>query len=178
MNVRPLTGGITSSVHALDIVDARGVRHPLVMRRYTNLEHTDEHLPMLVTHEAATLAELGTCALGTPSPVAADPTGEHGGVPALLMTRVPGRMLLSPRDPASWSQQIAAALPLIHALRSDTDRVMRAVDAERLEPPIWAHDPGSGTLPSPLHDNRHPSTSRVSCTATTSSSTCSGHASD
>jgi aminoglycoside phosphotransferase (APT) family kinase protein len=94
-----------------------------------------------IEHEAAVLTALAACALPTPCLVATDPSGEHAGAPALLMTRLPGRMLLTPKDPANWAQQIAAALPSIHALSSDIDWNMNLRDVERLETPRWARDP-------------------------------------
>src|SRR5436190_14391960 len=93
VNVRALTGGISSSVHALDVVDARGTRHPLVIRRYLD---ADEHATV-VSREASTLVALERSALPTPCLVAADPSGQYAGAPAVLMTRLPGRMLLTPK---------------------------------------------------------------------------------
>src|SRR5260221_9825425 len=75
VNVRALTGGISSSVHALDIVDARGTRHPLVMRRYLD---GDEHATA-VSREASTLVALDRSTLATPCLVAADPSGQNAG---------------------------------------------------------------------------------------------------
>jgi aminoglycoside phosphotransferase (APT) family kinase protein len=136
VNVRALTGGISSSVHALDIVDARGTRHPLVMRRYLDGE---EHATV-VSREASTLVALEQSTLPTPCLVTADPSGEYAGAPALLMTRLPGRMLLTPKDPATWAEQIAATLPRIHSLAIDTDSVVNVLDARQFEVPGWARD--------------------------------------
>jgi aminoglycoside phosphotransferase (APT) family kinase protein len=141
VNVRPLTGGVASSVHALDVVDGDGQRHQLVLRRHLDDEDADGRRAEFIDHEAAVLTALTACALPTPCLVATDPSGEHAGAPALLMTRLPGRMLLDPKDPASWAQQIAAALPHIHALTPNTDWTEQARDADRLEIPTWARDP-------------------------------------
>ena len=135
VNVRPLTGGISSSVHALDVADG-GERHRLVLRRYLD---DGEHRAKAIDHEAAVLTALTSCSLPTPDLIATDPTGEHAGTPALLMTRLPGRMLLEPKDRASWARQIAAALPHIHALTPRTDWTKQA-RRDGLEVPAWAHD--------------------------------------
>jgi aminoglycoside phosphotransferase (APT) family kinase protein len=139
-NVRALTGGIASSVHALDVVDSHGERHRLVLRRYPGDEWAGKSRADLIDHEAAALTALTGCALPTPRLVATDPSGEQAGNPALLMTRLPGRMLLTPKDPVSWAQQIVTALPPIHALPLDTDWTVDVSDAVRLEIPSWARN--------------------------------------
>lgn len=136
VNVRPLTGGVSSSVHALDIVDARSTRHPLVMRRYLD---DDDHATD-VSEEASTLVALERSTLPAPGLVAADPSGQDAGAPTVLMTRLPGRMLLTPGDPARWREQIAAMLPRIHSLAIDTDSVVDILDASQFGIPTWARD--------------------------------------
>lgn len=137
VNVRPLTGGVASSVHALDVLNDDGQRQRLVLRRYLDDE---QHRAGSISHEGAVLTALATCDLPTPCLVATDPSGEHAGAPALLMTRLPGRMLLDPNDRASWAQQIATALPHIHALTPRSDWTAPAHD-DGLKIPIWARDP-------------------------------------
>lgn len=139
--IRRLTGGIASSVHALDVIDRQGTRHRLVVRRYVESGIPSDHAPPVVDAEARTLRALAPSDVPSPRLVAADPSGEESGAPALLMTRLPGRMLLTPRDPASWSRQIARALPHIHALPLDTSPVIGPRDVGSLEPPDWARDP-------------------------------------
>jgi aminoglycoside phosphotransferase (APT) family kinase protein len=135
-----MTGGVASAVHALDVVDRRGTPHRLVVRRYVQSGIPAEHGAPVVDAEARTLRALESSAVPSPRLVASDPSGEESGVPALLMTRLPGRMLLTPRDPAAWLQQIARALPPIHALPADAYPVIGPRDTDTLEPPEWAHD--------------------------------------
>ena len=51
----------------------------------------------------------------TPRPLALDAEGIWFGVPALVMTQVPGRVDASPGDVDDWLRQLAQAMATIHA---------------------------------------------------------------
>src|SRR5262245_53025428 len=112
---RRLSGGIASSVHGLSIMDAHGLRHRLVIRRYMGADQR-EWGASAVRREAAVLSALERSGLPAPRFVDADPDGLRAGTPAIVMSRVPGRIHLTPSDPESWLQQMAALLPRIHEL--------------------------------------------------------------
>lgn len=62
------------------------------------------------------------------------------------MTRIAGRVHLTPRDPESWLGQMAGLLPRIHAAAIDApayDRrpVASWIGAAELQPPPWASRP-------------------------------------
>lgn len=63
-------------------------------------------------HEAFVLEQLQQTPVPAPEVLAV-------GDGMLLMTRMPGRVDLQPRDPESWIRQLAAMLPVIHALPID-----------------------------------------------------------
>lgn len=108
---RRLTGGITSAVHRLTV--ARGDRRfSVVLRRYP---HGDGTAPGAVTREAGTLTSLASTGISAPRVLAACADGSDSVDPAVLMTRVPGRVWLAPDDPERWLQQIAIAAATIHA---------------------------------------------------------------
>lgn len=52
--------------------------------------------------------------LPVPTPVALDAEGEWFGCPALVMSRLPGRVDLNPTDLDSWLRQIARTLAVVH----------------------------------------------------------------
>src|SRR5262249_16063824 len=54
--------------------------------------------------------------IATPRLLAADSTGERAGEPAILMTKLPGRVLLTPVDMRAWLRQLAVQLCAIHDL--------------------------------------------------------------
>lgn len=138
---RRLSGGITSSIHRLAVETSRGTRTQVVLRRWTP-SHPDRttDAARLVEREGRVLRGLELTDIPAPRVLAADPTGESSGVPALLMTRVPGRMDLTPADPQSWLGQIAGMAARIHELHVDAEPhewMQREVPV-----PPWASRPG------------------------------------
>ncbi|MHB8380108.1 MAG: phosphotransferase family protein [Acidimicrobiales bacterium] len=109
VSVRPLMGGISSAVHGLVIEDRRGARSRVVMRRW--LESETESL---IKREAAALTGLAATGIPAPTLVAADPSGDNAGCPALLMEWLPGKVDLAPRDPPRWLGALARVGAEIH----------------------------------------------------------------
>jgi len=111
---RRLRGGVASEVHGLTCsVGGRDVR--VAARRYTSGLPLGPG-PPTIEGEASTLAQLE--GLGVPAPrlLGCDPSGEIVGHPTLVMTRLPGRLVLQPNDPASWTRSLAEMLVEVHAL--------------------------------------------------------------
>lgn len=99
-------GGITSLVHAVDVVERDGRRTPLILRRYPSGDAAG-----LVGAEVRALGALAVADVPmTPRLVRADPTGAAVGHPAVLTTRLPGRPDLAPRGAAAWAAGLAGAL--------------------------------------------------------------------
>jgi aminoglycoside phosphotransferase (APT) family kinase protein len=110
---RRLTGGTTSVVQSMTVEDARGRREHVVLRRYTQPD--TEKTPSFIEQEARTLTQLTGTRILAPRLIAADPSGEHtGGVPALVMTQLPGRLDLAPRELERFIRQMAEQLARIH----------------------------------------------------------------
>jgi aminoglycoside phosphotransferase (APT) family kinase protein len=110
---RHLAGGISASVHAIDVIDGRGRPRRLVLKRFL---WDDPSEPDMAGREARILELVRAIPLPTPEPVAVDRTGEEAGAPSLVMTRLPGAPVLRPRDVGPWVRQLAELLPPIHAL--------------------------------------------------------------
>ncbi len=128
--VRRLRGGITSDVRAVTLTDGE----TLVLRCYPawGREAADA-----VRREAATLTHLVRLALPVPRLVAAHPAGD---VPMLLMTRLPGRIWLTPPDPEPWLAQMARALAMVHATPTPQP-VHEGTGTARLDSPEWTGRP-------------------------------------
>ena len=112
-----LTGGLTSEVTAITVEDARGKPHRLVLRRWTGRPWPDGEVDdgrVLVPREAAVLTALESTDIAAPRLVAVDSDGTAAGLPALLMSRLPGRLDLTPSEPADWTRQLAEQLVRIH----------------------------------------------------------------
>lgn len=101
-SVRWFRGGSSSAVHAIWLRD--GTR--AVLRRYVRPAVIDEE-PDIVEREVAALAALASTPLPTPQALAADPHGDAADVPALLTTRLAGRVDWSPNDLDRWLRRLA-----------------------------------------------------------------------
>jgi aminoglycoside phosphotransferase len=131
---RRLTGGITSVVHSVTVEHASGRRERVVLRRYTQPEI--ERPPSHVEQEARTLTQLAGTSILAPRLITADPSGEHtGGVPALVMTQLPGRMDLAPREPERFIRQMAEHLARIHDTQIESRPYDRAVQPDEYRIP-------------------------------------------
>ena len=131
---RRLTGGLTSLVHRLTVVENGRRRSSCVLRRW---EPDPDHQAWVVRAVAAETAVLGVLeGSQVPAPRVLGSTTEaaHGG-PAVLMTRVPGRVYLMPRDRDRWLRQMAHTLARIHALEIAAKPFRSWLDPGRLSPP-------------------------------------------
>lgn len=112
--VERLRGGESTPNHAIDLVTPSGERRRFVVRRFgkRNLR-ADRHI---AEHEWDILRFLDGASLPAPRPVLLDAAGKLFGMPALVMTCLPGRGLLTPDDVHTWARQLAHALVRIHHL--------------------------------------------------------------
>ncbi|NOT09908.1 MAG: phosphotransferase [Gemmatimonadales bacterium] len=126
--VRRLLGGITSDVRAVTLAGGE----TLVLRRYAAW---GREAAKPVAREAATLERLVRSDLPAPRLVAARPEGD---VPMLLMTRLPGRVWLTPPDPDTWLAQMARTLAAVHATPTmEPARERPPIDPAPLAVPDW-----------------------------------------
>src|SRR5262249_47616512 len=112
IRVRPLRGGVASLVHDVTVARGESTMH-VIIRRYA--EGVKERA-RLVAEEAEILRGLAQSGIATPRLLAADQTGERAGEPALLMTKLPGKVSLAPVDMRAWLRQLAVQLCAIHDL--------------------------------------------------------------
>lgn len=141
---RRMTGGLGSAVHRLG-VNHRGRSWTVVLRRW---EHGDAE--RFVHRERATLERLAGSGIPCPELLGSDPDGAGSDRhPALLMTRVPGRVHLDPVDPDDWLAQMARAAAAIHDLDLPAEPFEPwfnpdewSVPASATNPALWrrAHD--------------------------------------
>jgi len=106
--------GSTSEVVALDVELPTGRLGRFVLRRYLDAAVLASE-PEPVRREEMVLAALGATPVRVPRVVATDPDGAHCGVPALLMSRLPGRPRWRARDLDGFVRRLAEQLPAIHA---------------------------------------------------------------
>lgn len=134
-----LRGGTSSAMYS---VEFEGMI-PLVLRCYVRPELNEEE-PDLAHREAAALRTAEDIALPTPQLVAVDPTGADAAVPAVLMSRLPGRLVWDPTSPKRWLERLASVLPVIHEAGEVDPAVGRYFNHQQrsYEPPQWAQDRG------------------------------------
>jgi aminoglycoside phosphotransferase (APT) family kinase protein len=130
-------------MHAVDITDRRGNVHRLVLRRYV-IERWVAEEPDLVEREARVLDLLAKSNVPAPRAVAVDPDGRACGVPSVLMTRLPGRVVLDPPNMDTWHHAMAKVLPAIHAVDVGDVAVQpfqQYYDLDAIELPRWTKQP-------------------------------------
>jgi hypothetical protein len=116
-----LAGGITGIVAALDLSDPRGGRQRLVLKLY----HPDPSEPDSAWREAHILHLLAESDLPVPRVVALDRDGHASGWPALLITHMPGRRQMRPRQPRPWLSELANLADRIHGVAVSHDALPR-----------------------------------------------------
>src|SRR5262245_36795900 len=128
-----LTGGLTSNVHRLT-VERNGRRETYVLRWWAERREWEHWIARAVPEETAVLTKLeGT---GSPAQRALDSAVDAAlGIPAVLMTCLPGKLHLMPRDREHWLRQMARMLARIHALALDVKPFESWLDRSQLSPP-------------------------------------------
>ena len=134
----PRAGGTSSAIHGVTVDDAHGVRSHLVLRRYVRQDWLARE-PDLAEHEARVLALLEPSRVSAPHLVAVDPSGGHCDVPAVLMTRLPGRIRWTSRDLDGFLTGLVDAMVTIHAVDVPDSVTIRPFtpydEGQLLEPP-------------------------------------------
>jgi aminoglycoside phosphotransferase (APT) family kinase protein len=126
-----LYGGLTSDVDEVKLEDGE----LLVLRRYTAWRRGAADT---VENEAAVLKRLAHSEVSAPRLVAYDASLE---IPVVLMTRLPGRVWLTPPDFDSWLGQMAHALVAIHGVDPDPSDPGEAATPLHVEVPDWTKRP-------------------------------------
>ncbi len=109
------------------------------------LYRADASEPDSAWREAHILNLLASSELPVPRTVALDRDGSEAGMPALLMSRMPGRRRMRPREIDPWLQELAAVAARIHALpitQSDLPRHGLWGLDDPLPVPDWWTDAG------------------------------------
>jgi aminoglycoside phosphotransferase (APT) family kinase protein len=146
LRLRPMAFSSTAQ-HAIDVVDAAGRVHRLVLRRYVNGERLAEDLWYRPEHEVEALRIVAEAGIPAPRLIAEDTGAGTCDVPALLVTRIPGRPLgTRPVDLERYLRQAAEVLHLIHAI--EPSRAGKLPAYAPYEPPStlpipqWSDRPG------------------------------------
>ncbi|HEX9607022.1 MAG TPA: aminoglycoside phosphotransferase family protein [Gemmatimonadaceae bacterium] len=110
--VRVLPGATSSLLHAVEVEGPTGKRS-LVLRRFVN-EKWVKAEPDVAVREGMSLQHATRAGLPAPELIALDADGEHCGVPATLVTRLEGSVVLEPSDREEWLRGLAQTAARIH----------------------------------------------------------------
>ena len=159
VRVRRLRNAWAAAMHAV-AVEHRGARHQLVLRRWARTDFPPDI--GVVENEAAALTLLADSAIAAPRLLAADKDGAEAGVPAVLMTRVPGRNAAAPADPGALLDGLVATLHAVHAVPVAPGTLnyfrpwgldtVTSPPAWSTRPDVWKHAIDIAHAPQPAHD--------------------------
>jgi len=143
LSARALRGGMSSAVHLLTTRGGAGQRRQAVLRRYVRPELNAEE-PDIAEREARALRVAGSAGVPTPLLLAVDPAGAEAGAPAVLMSRLPGRVDWWPSDTGRWLRRLAGVQPAIHAAPLPPAGLIgpfASCPQASYQPPPWARYP-------------------------------------
>ena len=137
------------------VTSGRDIHH-VVVKRW--VDETPSESEARIDREADLLRRLDGAGLAAPRFIARSRPEETDGHPVLVMTRVPGHVHLTPRDPSRWIGQMATTLARIHALDLDAPVSTPWTSTPDFVRPEWSRRPQlweeAGSLlsgPAPMH---------------------------
>lgn len=101
----------------LEIEDPGQRRSRVTLRRYMK-EHRLS-TPLHVTHEFHVLRLAEAAGIPAPRPLLLDAEGEYFGVPAMVLSYIPGRPLFAEKNLPAWTEGLARGLLAVHAVTPD-----------------------------------------------------------
>jgi aminoglycoside phosphotransferase (APT) family kinase protein len=113
IRVRKLRGGLGAQMHVVSFAAADGARNRVVVRRTRPYREEASQHAKLHYDQFALPSRMG---IPAPRPLLLDAEGQYLGVPALVLSYLPGRPLLVPRDLSQWTGELAEALRAVHAV--------------------------------------------------------------
>ena len=137
-SVAVMRGATSSALHSVE-VESDGRRRSLVLRRFTDSEWVRCE-PDLAVREAVSLQHAKRAGLPAPELVATDKDGSYCGLPATLVTMLPGDVVLQPANLNEWLNGLARAAAQIHRVDAAGFRwkYRRYNDGDSLSVPRWS----------------------------------------
>ncbi|MCR2806954.1 phosphotransferase family protein [Paenibacillus soyae] len=137
-----LKGGVSSVVHGITLLADGNERH-VVLRQIDNADWLQSQ-PDIARQEAESLRKALLAGGGrTPALLAYDETGSQSGMPAVLMSRLEGRVVLEPADMSLWLDGLARELALLHGIEAEDHAWTFGAyaDASKLDASRWTSIP-------------------------------------
>lgn len=136
-----MRGATSSLLHDIEL-EANGRTSHAVMRRFTDQQWVKRE-PDVALREAQSLQHAVRAGLSAPGLIAVDATGERCGVPATLVTKIAGDVVLSPTDRDRWLSGLASTAAHIHRVDAAGFRwkYRRYNELDTLSVPAWSEQP-------------------------------------
>lgn len=136
--IKKLPGGTSSLIFEVPFENDE-LQENVILRLFNKKEWLAME-PDLARHEGENLRYAALSEVPSPTLLAFDETGEHCGMPAVLMTKLPGITVLNPSNMEAWLDKVAAALAQIHQQKAEQFpyEYFSYNDALRLEKPLWS----------------------------------------
>lgn len=140
-----LKGGISSVVYRLEIAVDPPAENCLWVMRIIQDEAWIKEEPHLPLHEQAALLAASEAGMPAPVWIASDPEGRECGYPAVLMSCLPGSVILERQASPAWLQALGQAIARLHGVpaREMAWRYFTYVSLEALEVPGWTGEPAA-----------------------------------
>jgi aminoglycoside phosphotransferase (APT) family kinase protein len=117
VRARRLRGGLGARMHILDLETGAGVRFEVSLRRFGKGHRFSA--PEHVALEYRILRLLQEAGVATPRPLHLDREGQLFGMPAIVLSYLAGRPVVSPRNERRWLDGLAGLLHTVHAVTPD-----------------------------------------------------------
>jgi aminoglycoside phosphotransferase (APT) family kinase protein len=139
--VEAVPGATSSLLHSVEVETAAGQR-TLVLRRFVDRAWVKRE-PDVAVREARSLQHAERAGLPAPRLLAVDADGAHCGVPATVVTKLTGAVVLEPADRKDWLAGLAKAAAQIHRVDAAGFpwKYRRYNDGVPLSVPAWSTQP-------------------------------------
>lgn len=109
----PLGGGTIANVDLVTVRNSTGRTFQVVLRRWAD---ADRRALGRVEREVSALSALSTQGFPAPRLISHDATGSAAGVRCVVMTKVPGSVVLQPTNLSEWTSRLAEVQAEVHRL--------------------------------------------------------------
>jgi aminoglycoside phosphotransferase (APT) family kinase protein len=141
--VSVIAGATSSRLDDVELGDDAGGHH-VVLRRFTDSKWVKRE-PDVAVREAMSLQHATRAGLPAPALIAVDAHGEHCGVPATLVEKMAGTVVLEPTNRREWVAGLAESAARIHRVEASGFRwkYRRYNEGHRLTVPAWSKEPAA-----------------------------------
>ena len=138
--VSVMAGATSSRLDEVELIDGSARRH-VVLRRFTDAGWAKRE-PDLAVREGVSLQHAARAGLPVPGLIAVDARGEHCGVPATLVEKVEGAVILEPTNQREWLRGLAESAARIHRVEASGFRWKYRPfnESDRLTVPAWSKE--------------------------------------